>query len=107
MTSTTELEVSWDEPFTWDQFPVLNYTITVYNDSGPSGRAPHTYTVTEPSKLFTLEAEMTSCPVLSFRVSATNEIGESRNGNVSGGFPVGEILLGTAHSVFRNFMRDV
>lgn len=90
--SPTQLEVSWDEPFTWDQFPVLNYTITVYSDSETAGGSPHTlYTGTKLSKLIKRDWwESISCPLLRFGVSASNEIGVSQDGNVSGGFPAGQ-----------------
>ena len=90
--SSTELEVSWDEPFTWDSFPILWYDITVYNTSEPPGSQPHAYNLTTRSKHMTINAEMTSCSVLRFEVSASNEIGMSMIGITSGGFPVGEFI---------------
>ena len=79
-----------NEPFTWAQFPILDYTITIYNDTQP----PHmyTYTVTDLAKHMTVDTEATSCDNLRFFVSARNERGVSKNGSTSGGFPVGEFL---------------
>lgn len=84
--NTTKLEVSWDEPFTWDPFPIIDYNITVYKSS-----EIHTSTVvTENSTLMTIDQEMTTCSLLRIEVSARNQIGTSERGIILGGFPVGE-----------------
>ena len=50
------------------------------------------YTVTDLAKHMTVDTEATSCDKLRFFVSARNERGVSKNGSISGGFPVGEFL---------------
>ena len=86
--STTELKVTWEEPFTFESFPILDYNITVYNSSTPNDS--HTYTVTDHSKLIRINTETDTCSLLRFEVTARNEIDKSRVGITSGGFPVGE-----------------
>ena len=85
--STTELQLSWEEPFTWQPFPILDYSITVHNTTDQTSTP---YTVTEPGKLLTQEAETMVCSELLIEVSARSEEGASPVGTVSGGFPVGE-----------------
>ena len=81
----------WDEPFTWKTFPILDYEITVSNDSEPA--SSWMYTKTEHHRLnMTQDTVMTACFNLIFKVSARNEIGISEFGNVTGGFPVGELI---------------
>ena len=88
--STTELKVTWEEPFTFESFPILDYNITVYNSSEPNNS--RTYTVTDRSKHITIDTETTACSLLRFNVTARNEIERSRIGTTSGGFPVGEFM---------------
>ena len=88
--STTELKVTWEEPFTFESFPILDYSITVYNSSEPNDS--RTYTVTDRSKHITIDTETTACSLLRFNVTARNEIERSRIGTTSGGFPVGEFM---------------
>ena len=88
--SATELRVLWDEPFTWDGFPILDYTVTVYNTSVSATTPLHTYTVTDLRQHMTIDTEMTNCSLLTFNVSARNDIGTSKRGMTSGGFPVGK-----------------
>jgi hypothetical protein len=84
--STTELKVTWEEPFTFESFPILDYNITVYNSSTPNDS--HTYTVTNRSKLIRINTETDTCSLLRFEVTARNVIDRSRVGTTSGGFPV-------------------
>ena len=86
--STTELKVTWEEPFTFESFPILDYNITVYNSSTPNDS--HTYTVTDRSKLIRINTETDTCSLLRFEVTARNVIERSKIGTTSGGFPVGE-----------------
>ena len=88
--STTSVNVSWEEPFTWDLFPVLSYQVSVYNVS--SGTHTNTYTLSgnETSQVITRHTETSVCSELRFEVTAKNGEGESGAGTTSGGFPVGK-----------------
>lgn len=98
--NATKLQVSWNEPFTWDPFPIIDYTVTLYNTSEVD-REIHTNTVvTERSQLMTIDQEMTTCSLLRIEVSARNQIGTSKRANVSGGFPVGEFSVLKYESVY-------
>ena len=88
--STTELKVSWEEPFTFEPFPILDYTVTVYTSSEPDDI--HTYNVTDQSTLLRLDTETATCSLLTFEVTARNAIERSKRGKTSGGFPVGEFM---------------
>ena len=87
--NATQLEVFWQEPFTWNLFPILSYNLTVYNTSSNTS---NTYTLpgNETSMVITRETETRVCSQLMFKVSARNGEGESSEGTISGGFPVGE-----------------
>ena len=87
----TELVVSWNEPFTWDPFPIIDYNVTVYNTSEVEYESlVVTEIVTEYSKVLTLDHMATTCSLLRFEITARNEIGTSMKGTISGGFPVGK-----------------
>lgn len=88
--STTELVVLWNEPFTWDPFPIIDYNITLYNTSKVD--IVVTEVVTEYSKFVTVDHEVTTCSLLRFEVTARNEIATSMKGTISGGFPVGKSI---------------
>jgi hypothetical protein len=86
--STTSVRVSWEEPFTWELFPVLSYQVSVYNVS--SGTYNNTFTLSgnETSQVITRQTETTVCSELRLGVTAKNGEGESAAGTTSGGFPV-------------------
>ena len=89
--NSTALEVEWDEPFTWDEFPIQQYAVTMHNSSSDS--PPQPMTVDDHSMLVTLDAETMTCSELTFEVTATNSNGESTPGTTeAGGFPVGEFI---------------
>lgn len=85
--SATELLVSWDEPFTWEEYPIIDYNITVYNICDINSEVYTNMVVTECSKFVALNQEMTTCSLLRFEVSARNKLGSSGKGIISGGFP--------------------
>lgn len=87
--STTHLQVSWSEPFTWEAFPILDYIVTVYNTSDQT-RTSHT--VTETMINITQDTEMMVCSELQIDISARSHVGNSSVESVTGGFPVGEYL---------------
>lgn len=98
MVNSTALEVVWDEPFTWEQFPILHYTMMVHNSSNQAAKeyevdSGNTSISENTSQLLVLEAEAEICSELMFEVKAFNEIGSSSAGTTSGSFPVGEFNI--------------
>lgn len=90
MNEGTVLNVSWQEPYSSDGFPVISYTIMIYNN------------VTSNTSNAILPADMTyylanssdtmSCSWLKFTVTAENSLGSSTLGFISGGFPMCELI---------------
>ena len=79
--SATSLLVSWSSPFTWINYPVLNYSITVQDSSVDEGEKRFKVDATESNKVFlyTWEELSTTCDKLIFTVTAINAIGESNS----------------------------
>ena len=89
--NATTLQLNWNKPFTWTAVAdILNYTVRMYNSSGDQWR---NWTVGPFVNAIAVVKEggmVDQCAELSFDVSATNVVGESRILTVSGGFPIGE-----------------
>ena len=86
--STTQLQISWSEPFTWEEFPILDYTITVYNTSDQ--RITSSTVIDQTMFYITQDIEMMVCSELQIDVSARSQVGRGSVESVTGGFPVGE-----------------
>ena len=92
MINATVLQLTWEPPFVWSEYPVLNYTVRMHSSSPE----PSTWTRTIPATVNTVEVFSSESAVsvyyheLVFYVTATNDIGESCQGIIHGGFPVGE-----------------
>ena len=91
--NATVLQLSWEPPFTWSEYPVLNYTVRMHNTSSTE---QCTWIRTISAAVNTIEVISSGNTVslsyheLVFYVTARNDIGESCQGEVRGGFPVGE-----------------
>ena len=83
--TATQFRVSWDQPFSWTQFPVLDYTVAVYNGS----RLLTQDTTTDRNYSFWLDTEVNVCTLLTFEVSARNEVGVSNSGTTQAGINTG------------------
>eukprot|EP00731_Ephydatia_muelleri_P011593 Em0006g487a len=87
--NATTLQLNWNKPFTWTAVAdILNYTVRMYNSSGDQWR---NWTVGPFVNAIAVVKEggmEDQCAKLSFDVSATNVVGESRILTVSGGFPI-------------------
>ena len=103
--NSTTVIVHWDKPFTWQQFDIQNYTVKVRNSTTGEVTA-ETITFGDnrtntayswPLNSTIIGYMMTNngsiayiCHEVQFNVTASNAIGESSAGQVSGGFPIGE-----------------
>ena len=91
--NATALLLSWEPPFTWSEYPLLNYTVRMHNTSSGEQFAwvrmiPATVTTYE---VFSSGGMISSSyHELVFSVTASNDLGESTEGTVYSGFPVGE-----------------
>lgn len=95
--NATTLLVSWDKPFTWEQFDIHNYTIRVRNTTNGNTTEKTISSDDLISNYRVVTYAMDSngavaqgCHELQITVTANNGIGESREGFVKGGFPIGK-----------------
>ena len=83
---TDSLRIHWDHVFSWPEYPVTEYTLTV---SRSNGEQLHTETMNNVTTFIELQSNITNsadCEELVFSVSASNQIGEGEKGSISGGF---------------------
>ena len=81
-------QVEWEAPFTWEDFPITNYTVTV-------GISNQTYSQLETVILgldtlsynLTQTAPSSSCTNVTFTVVASSSVGPSAPGVAQGSFP--------------------
>ena len=98
--NATTLQLDWDPPFTWPDYEILNYTVTMENRSSGITDSPVVLTVTDLTYTLTAEAPAEHCAELRFNVTASNALGDSAPAVVIGGFPKGKVWheLHTVHS---------
>ena len=85
--------VEWKESFAWQDFPIINYTMEVFNQTSDE---PITSSVLDSNILsFTHTSPMTGspgrCTNRTFSVVAHNSVGASVPGTVKGAFPSSEL----------------
>jgi len=100
MLNATTLQISWLPPFTWEDYPIVNYTIQIHNratgnvmnwtinvtSTSVVAVSPVTFNYSSP------HGEVSQrCEELVFTVYAVSNIGQSEPGVVNGGFPIGNI----------------
>ena len=82
------MQVEWDEPFTWHDFPIINYDVQVL-----SGTQTFSNRVLSSDILsFSLTQRNLSCTNLTFSVRANNSVGYSVPGIVHGAFPYSKFI---------------
>ena len=92
--SATAIQIFWLPPFSWDEYPIVNYTVQVHNritrevtnSTVNATAAPVTFIHNTPHGRV-----MWNCEELIFRVFAANNIGRSKPAVVTGGFPIGNV----------------
>ena len=79
---------SWSTLFTWPNFPITNYTITMFNHSDGD-----TITTTRTSNYVDYSHQSLSqgdhCYELDFTVVAANRLGSSASATIHSGHPMG------------------
>ena len=86
--NATTLRLWWEEPFTWDRFPIQNYVITVRSFINSTLIADTLIEANETMFFFTNENITESCFELEFTIVAVSAIGQSQATSVNGGFPI-------------------
>ena len=102
MFSATTIQLSWLPPFSWAEYPIVNYSVQVYNRATGemmnsfinvtseilATTAPVTFTYNTPHG-----GVMWNCEELAFIVSAASIIGGGSPAIVTGGFPIGILCV--------------
>ncbi len=78
--------VEWEVPFTWEDFPILNYTVEVVNQTSSMVLARSVLPQDVLSYNFT-HFESSVCTNISFSVTASSSIGTSSPGVTYGALP--------------------
>ena len=84
--TATHLLVSWDQPFSWAQFPIFDYNVRLKSGS----RLLKDETVTDRHYDLFLDSTLDPCSLLIFEVSARSDVGVSDSGTAQGGFQMSE-----------------
>ena len=80
--------LSWTAPFTWSDFPIVNYSLTVYNHlNGDTTTIVKTANFTVYTYQFVSHGH--ECYDIDFKVIATNRLGGSQPYRVQAGHPIG------------------
>ena len=90
--NATALQLSWDSPFTWPEYEILNYTVRMENRSSGITEGPVVLSPTDLTHTLTTTAPAQHCAELRFSVTASNALGDSAPAVVTGGFPKGNAL---------------
>ena len=81
------LNISWAPAWSWADYPVTHYTVTLTNTTDGTVYTNHT---NETVWYFTREEGAgPRCDVMVVKVTATSDIGEGVAGQTEGGFPIG------------------
>ena len=89
------LQISWDEPFTLNDFPIMAYNVTV--DDLINQEEVVTHELSSATRSFTItQTDPSSCTNLLFSVVAVNDVGPSTPNRISAVLPSCE-----SHAAFK------
>ena len=98
--SATAIQISWLPPFSWADYPIVNYTVQIHNRATGEVINSTVYATSEMlSRTVTFihttphGRVMQNCEELVFSISAANSIGWSKPAVVTGVFPIGKTNL--------------
>lgn len=86
----TTIQVEWEAPFTWDGFPITNYTVIAINQTSQEELASE---VLSPDMLsYSITMTAAPCTNITFLVWASNSVNRSHQpGIMHGAFPTSEL----------------
>ena len=84
------LQVSWDEPFTCEAFPITGYTVTITNFTNLLELRNLSV---DTLSYYITESDIDFCNNLTFKVTATSDAGVSAPGVAHGAFPYREFTF--------------
>ncbi len=90
LVSAIEIQLEWEETFTSQGYPILNYTVV--ETEVASGRRMQ-YISSTLNHYRNIPSVATQCIDIEFAVIATNSVGDSNAATVVTGFPIGKVSL--------------
>lgn len=90
MNEGTVLNVSWQEPYSSYGFPVISYTLMIYNNA--TSNTSNTILPADTTYYLANSSDTMLCSWLEFTITAENSLGSSNWGFISGGFPMCESM---------------
>ena len=105
--NATTIQLSWLPPFSWAEYPIVNYSVQVYNRA--TGEVINSF-INATSEMFSTTAPVTfihntphggvmrNCEEQVFIVSAATIIGWGSPAIVTGGFPIGIVYVYTVNT---------
>ena len=102
--NATTIQLSWLPPFSWAEYPIVNYSIQIYNRA--TGEVINLFINGTSTEMVSMTAPVTftygvlqggvmqNCEKLFFfSVSAASTIGWGSPAIVTGGFPIGSVCV--------------
>ena len=90
ITSSSQLDIQWEVPYSHTDYPVLNYSIQIVNMSSGEGLDTAELQSNETSYTYKFNEDVVYCQTLTVNVTAANHLGQSEPGSVFRGFPIGK-----------------
>lgn len=87
MLDESAVAVEWEEPFTWHDFPITNYTVEVFNQTSEELLAHDVVSADMHSYNHTRSGPQHHCSNFVICVNASNGVGTSSSGCIHGSFP--------------------
>ena len=84
--------ISWSTPFSWTEFPVTNFTISMYNYSNREILVTILTAYTTDWYTYLTLSSGEHCYAIDYTVVAKNAIGESQLSILSTGHPIGNCI---------------
>ena len=81
------IHVEWEEPFTWNNFPINAYLVEIVNHTSNTLLSRTSLNPNNNSYSISQMSPQHFCTTLLVRVSASNVVGSSSFGYIYGGFP--------------------
>ena len=97
------VQVEWEAPFSWEDFPITNYTVLV-DISHQNTTSEQRIAILGPDILsynLTQQPPTSACSNVTFSVHANNSVGSSPAGTTQGSFPAGKLLV--LHTIAVNY----
>lgn len=86
--NATALLFHWDQPFSWENYPILQYNVSLVNTSDGENLRDELYPNTTNCMIHQIPQLEQVCAELLFTITAANDIGKSEASGITGGYPI-------------------